>query len=122
MEYRSVCPLARSLDVFGDKWTLLILRDVAAYGKTTYKELSKMSEGIATNTLADRLDKLVKEGFLTKNKSEKNKLVFHYHITEKGLDIIPIIKAVVSFSDKYLYQESEREAYEKLMKGIKIEF
>lgn len=122
MEYRSVCPLARSLDVFGDKWTLLILRDVGAYGKTTYKELSKMSEGIATNTLADRLDKLVKEGFLTKNKSEKNKLVFHYHITEKGLDIIPIIKAVVSFSDKYLYQESEREAYEKLMKGIKIEF
>ncbi len=115
MEYRSVCPLARSLDVFGDKWTLLILRDVAAFGKTTYKELSKMTEGIATNTLADRLEKLVSEGFLTKTKSEKNKLVFHYNITEKGLDIIPIIKAVVAFSDRHLYKESERDAYMELM-------
>lgn len=118
MEYRSVCPLARGLDIFGDKWTLLILRDVAAFGKTTYKELSKMSEGIATNTLADRLEKLVNEGFLIKTKSEKNKLVFHYNITEKGLDIIPIIKSVVAFSEKHLYHDSEKEAFAQLMQQV----
>ena len=93
--YRSFCPLARGLDVFGDKWTLLILRDIAFYGKTTFGELSKMEEGIATNTLAQRLEKLVNQKLLTKTNSETNKLIYHYRITDKGRDLIPVLQNIL---------------------------
>lgn len=119
-EFRSLCPLARSLDIFGDRWTLLILRDVSMFEKTTFKELSKMEEGIATNTLSDRLERLVAEGLLTKTKSTRNKLVFHYNITEKGLDLIPILRAVVGWSSKYLYKEDEMEGFQTLMNTVKM--
>lgn len=117
--YRSICPLSRSLDSFGDKWTLLILRDVGLYGKTTFKELAQMQEGIATNTLADRLEKLTTEGLLTKTRSKRNKLVFHYNITEKGLDLIPIIKAAIDWSEKYLYNDEEKSAAAELFTFVR---
>ena len=117
--YRSICPLSRSLDTFGDKWTLLILRDVSVFGKTTFKELAQMQEGIATNTLADRLEKLTTEGLLTKTRSKRNKLVFHYNITEKGLDLIPIIKAAIDWSEKYLYKDEEKSAAAELFKFVR---
>lgn len=116
--YRSICPLSRSLDTFGDKWTLLILRDVSMFGKTTFKELAQMQEGIATNTLADRLEKLTAEGMLTKTRSKRNKLVFHYNITEKGLDLIPIIKAVFAWSEKYLYKEEEKSELAEFLNSV----
>ncbi len=118
-DYRSLCPLARSLDVFGDKWTLLILREISLFNKSTFKELAQMEEGIATNTLSDRLEKLTKEGMLTKTRSDKNKLVFHYHITDKGRDIIPIIKSIITWSEKYLYEEDEREELGELFSVIR---
>lgn len=117
--YRSMCPLSRSLDTFGDKWTLLILRDVSMFGKTTFKELAQMQEGIATNTLADRLEKLTTEGMLIKTRSKRNKLVFHYNITEKGLDLIPIIKAVINWSEKYLYNQEEKGQAAELLSLVK---
>lgn len=117
--YRSICPLSRSLDTFGDKWTLLILRDVGLYKKTTFKELAQMQEGIATNTLADRLEKLTTEGLLTKTRSKRNKLVFHYNITEKGLDLIPIIKAAIDWSEKYLYNDEEKSAAAELFTFVR---
>lgn len=117
--YRSICPLSRSLDTFGDKWTLLILRDVGLYGKTTFKELAQMQEGIATNTLADRLEKLTTEGLLTKTRSKRNKLVFHYNITEKGLDLIPIIKAAIDWSEKYLYNDEKKSAAAELFTFVR---
>lgn len=117
--YRSICPLSRSLDTFGDKWTLLILRDVGLYEKTTFKELAQMQEGIATNTLADRLEKLTTEGLLTKTRSKRNKLVFHYNITEKGMDLIPIIKAAIDWSEKYLYNDEEKSAAAELFTFVR---
>lgn len=117
--YRSICPLSRSLDTFGDKWTLLILRDVGLYEKTTFKELAQMQEGIATNTLADRLEKLTTEGLLTKTRSKRNKLVFHYNITDKGLDLIPIIKAAIDWSEKYLYNDEEKSAAAELFTFVR---
>lgn len=106
-KFRSSCPIARSLDLFGDKWTLLVLRDIATYGKSTYKDLVAMPERIATNTLAERLDKLVKEGLLTKERSDKNKLVFNYEITEKGREIIPIIDAMADWSIQHQFTKEE---------------
>ena len=117
--YRSICPLSRSLDTFGDKWTLLILRDVGLYGKTTFKELAQLQEGIATNTLADRLEKLTTEGLLTKTRSKTNKLVFHYNITDKGMDLIPIIKAAIDWSEKYLYNDEEKSAAAELFTFVR---
>ncbi len=87
-EFRSNCPLARSLDIVVDKWTLLILRDISAFGKTTFKEISQMPEKIATNTLSDRLERLTGEGLITKTQSKKNKLVYHYNITEKAAEVV----------------------------------
>lgn len=119
MKYRSICPLARSLDLFGDKWTLLILRDVIVFGKTTFKELVQMSENIATNTLSDRLEKLTVNGILTKTRSTRNKLVFHYNITEKGMELFPIVKEIFRWSGKYLYNDKEREDAAEILKFVR---
>ncbi len=119
-EFRSNCPLARSLDIVGDNWTLLILRDISAFGKTTFKELSQMTEKITTNTLSDRLERLTSEGSITKSQSKKNKLVFHYHITEKGLELVPVVKGFMEWSMKYNYLDSEMEDLQKLMATVKL--
>jgi DNA-binding HxlR family transcriptional regulator len=107
IKFRSNCPLTRALDMIGDKWTLLVLREIVAFQKTTFKEISQMSEGIATNILSDRLTKLVEEGFITKEKSKKNKLIFHYLPTAKAIDLLPSVMLVREWSEKYLYQENE---------------
>jgi len=62
------------------------------FWKTTFKEISQMPEKIATNTLSDRLERLTSEGLITKTQSKKNKLVYHYNITEKGLELVPVAK------------------------------
>lgn len=116
--FRSLCPLARSLDIFGDKWTLLILRDISIFGKSTFKELMAMPERIATNTLADRLERLTALQILTKTQSNHNKLVYHYAATEKGTELMPIIKAVLAWSDKYLYDDTERTPYLQMMEQV----
>ena len=119
-EFRSNCPLARSLDIVGDKWTLLILRDISAFGKTTFKEISQMQEKIATNTLSDRLERLTGEGLITKTQSKKNKLVYHYNITEKGLELVPVVKGFMEWSMKYKYHESEMEDLQNLISTVKL--
>lgn len=112
-KFRSESPLARSLDLFGDKWTLLIIRDIGFEGKTTYKELVSMSEKIATNTLAERLNKLVEEGILTKTRSERHKLVFNYNLTEKGKSLLPVVKTISEWGAKNLFTPKEIAETEK---------
>ena len=106
-KFRSSCPVARGLDLLGDKWTLLVLRDIATYGKSTYKDLVAMPEKIATNTLAERLEKLVNEGLLTKTRSDRNKLVFNYTITDKGREVMPIIDSLADWSIQNLFTKEE---------------
>ena len=79
-----------------------------------------MEERIATNTLSDRLERLTTEGLVTKTVSKKNKLVFHYNITEKGLELVPVVKGFMEWSIKYNYQESELEDLQKLMATVKL--
>ena len=110
-KYRSHCPLARSLDILGDKWTLLVLREIM-FGKTTYKELSKIPEGIASNILAERLDRLVSNGLLIKTRSTTHKLVFHYTPTEKAMELAPAVIAIAQWGEKNLYNEGEEPAEE----------
>ncbi len=106
-KFRSNCPLSRTLDIIGDKWTLLVLRDIVAFQKTTFKEMSRMPEGIATNILSDRLSKLLEEGFITKTQSDTNKLVSHCMPTGKAIDLIPTVMLMREWSEKYLFEKGE---------------
>ncbi|MBJ6110340.1 helix-turn-helix transcriptional regulator [Hymenobacter sp. BT523] len=95
LKQRSTCPVSTSLDVLGDRWTLLILRDMVFAGKSTYGQFLQSAEKIATNVLADRLAVLEAQGLLTKAVAADKKSKFTYRLTEKGVDTIPIIIELV---------------------------
>jgi DNA-binding HxlR family transcriptional regulator len=88
---RSNCPLSYTLDFFGDKWSLLIIRDMILSGKSTYGEFLNSDEKIATNILADRLSMLETNGFVTKQVGTDKKSKFIYNLTEKGISLVPVI-------------------------------
>lgn len=98
---RSDCPLNFGLEIFGDKWTLLIVRDLMFFEKRYYNEFLSSAEGISTNILADRLALLEQENFIEKNKDEAHKQKIIYSLTEKGIDLLPIILEIGLWSDKY---------------------
>lgn len=89
--HRSHCPINFALETFGDKWSLLIVRDMVFYNKRTYGEFLESEEHIATNILADRLALLEKEGVITKTVHPHDKRKDIYLLTDKGLDLIPIL-------------------------------
>ena len=91
IEKRSDCPISYSLDLLGDKWTILILRDIALAGKHFYKDFLDAGEGMATNVLADRLKMLEDFGLIISKKYELNKTMKYYSLTEKGKELIPAI-------------------------------
>jgi DNA-binding HxlR family transcriptional regulator len=98
---RSDCPLNFGLEIFGDKWTLLIIRDLMFFGKRYYNEFLASAEGIATNVLADRLVMLEKEKIIQKEKDSTHKQKILYHLTEKGIDLLPVILQIGLWSDKH---------------------
>jgi DNA-binding HxlR family transcriptional regulator len=113
---RSSCALSQSLDIFGDKWSLLIIRDLAYFGKETYGDLLKMEEGIATNVLADRLVVLEKEGLITKEIFVGSKSKFKYKLTQKGIDLSPTIMEMMVWGGKYCDVFPEQKALVKMTK------
>ena len=98
---RSHCPIAFALDIFGDRWTLLVLRDILFRGKTRYKEFLTSGEGVATNVLAERLRRLEKEGLVTKSGTPGEGRQFIYHPTAKALDLLPVLVEISCWSAKY---------------------
>jgi DNA-binding HxlR family transcriptional regulator len=98
---RSNCPVSCTLDFFGDKWSLLILRDMMLAGKSTYGEFAASAEKIATNILADRLCMLESAGFVTKEVGADKKSKFVYSLTEKGISLLPIILEMGLWGTKY---------------------
>jgi len=88
---RSDCPISYSLDFLGDKWSLLILRDMIFSGKSSYGEFQNSEEKIATNILADRLASLTANNFISKKESTQHKSKFVYTLTEKGISLLPIL-------------------------------
>lgn len=99
---RSFCPVSSALDFLGDKWSLLIVRDIALRGKNTFKEFLESDEKISTNILSDRLSRLEMQGIISKNNHPNNKVVKIYRLTPKGLDLLPILFEVILWSDAYL--------------------
>lgn len=98
---RSDCPLNYGIEIFGDKWTLLIIRDLMFFGKRHYNELLSSAEGIATNLLADRLAMLEKEKIIRKEKDSQHKQKIVYSLTEKGIDLLPVILTIGLWSEKH---------------------
>ena len=93
---RSPCPLACTLDLIGDKWTLLVVRDLAC-GKTQFNEMCRSPEGIATNILADRLARLVESGLAEKFAPADQPGRDAYRLTAKGKSLGPVLAAVAAW-------------------------
>lgn len=98
---RSNCPINFALEIFGDKWTLLIIRDLMFKSKIYYGDFLESEEKIATNILADRLGTLEQAGIIKKSQDQKNKTKYIYSLTEKGLDLMPVLIEIVLWSAKY---------------------
>ena len=97
---RSRCPVACTLDVLGDKWSLLVVRDVMR-GKKRYAEFLESPEGIPTNILADRLKRLVSKGVIRSRRYSAHPPRVEYVLTEKGEDLRPIMRAMVEWGVRY---------------------
>jgi DNA-binding HxlR family transcriptional regulator len=96
MKRRSPCPIACALDVIGDKWTLLVVRDLAS-GKSMFKEFCSSPERIATNILTERLNRLVKHGLVERYGSTQQPGRDAYRLTAKGNTLLPLLGAIVDW-------------------------
>ena len=94
--------IASALDLIGDKWSLVIVRDMLMFHKKTFKEFAACDENIATNLLSSRLKQLEALDVVTKNKLSTNKKENIYMLTNKGIDLAPIIMELVLWSDAYV--------------------
>lgn len=88
---RSGCPVSISLEMFGDRWSLLVIRDLMVRGFRTFKEFQESGEGIATNILADRLRKLNAAGIVSAEAERTDGRRVNYRLTEKGIDLAPVL-------------------------------
>lgn len=100
-DVRSHCAVNYGVEIFGDRWSLLIIRDIVFDGKKTYGEFLKSEEGIATNVLASRLAFLEEQGILARAPSPADGRKDFYTLTEKGVDLIPILLSIVLWSAKH---------------------
>ena len=103
VQFRSLCPVATGLDVLGDKWTLLILRDMLFLHKSTFNEFKAAPELMPSKMLSNRLKKLESLGFLSRKKGEINKKNVHYLLEEKGMETFPIMVEMALFTTEFYY-------------------
>lgn len=111
---RSTCPVNYGVEVFGDRWSLLIIRDIVFSGKKTYGEFMKSAEGIATNVLASRLAFLEQQGILSRAPNPSDRRKDFYTLTERGLDLIPILLSIIMWSAEHDTTSSVRPPKELL--------
>lgn len=97
---RSACPVSRTLDVLGDRWSLLVVRDLMR-GKRRFAEFLESPEGIPTNTLADRLKRLVRTGIVDAQRYSEHPPRVEYVLTPKGEDLRPMIRAMVDWGVRH---------------------
>ena len=98
---RSGCPVSISLELFGDRWSLLIIRDMMVRGYRTFKQFKESGEGIATNILADRLDRLRAAGIVATEPDEADGRRVIDRLTEKGIDLAPVILDLLLWASKW---------------------
>jgi DNA-binding HxlR family transcriptional regulator len=118
LTFRSRCPISLALDLIGDRWSLLIVRDLMFAGKRYYRELLRSDEGISSNILAERLARLVDAGVLSRTGDPTHKQKAIYSLTPMGIDLLPIVAQLGIWGRKYLPVTAETGAQAKqLEKG-----
>jgi DNA-binding HxlR family transcriptional regulator len=94
LDMRSPCPISNTLDIIGDKWTLLVLRDILFFKKEQYGQFMSSRENISTNILAERLKRLERAGLVSKQPYQTNPTRSRYSATPKGETMRPVISAI----------------------------
>ena len=115
-EFRCDCPFTSALDVLGDKWMLVIVKQMLIEGKETFKDFTESDEAIATNILSTKLKLLEELGVIIKTKRPDNRKSNLYLLTDKGLALTPILVELALWSDKYL-----RDIHPTIVNGDEME-
>jgi len=117
--YNQSCPIARTLDIVGDRWTLLIVRDLFL-GRTRFKQFLASSPGLPTKLLSDRLQKLEQQGVIERSVYSQHPLRAEYRLTEEGHSLAPVIQAIVDWGLEHCFQgEPEvRDAIASAVGGV----
>lgn len=113
---RSGCPIDYALDIFGDRWTLLVIRDLVFGGKRHFHEMIESPEGIASNILTARLKKLEAKGLISRHPDPVNRRQVVYELTEKGIDLIPILVEIILWGGKY---DADTAAPKKMLQRMR---
>jgi len=119
---RSDCPVSNSLDIWGDKWSLLIIRDLMFAKECTYGDFLKAPERIATNILASRLQALEENKIIEKLDHPDSKAKVLYRLTRKGIDLLPVMIEINLWAEKYFPIPEDRKAMLKEVKRDKAGF
>jgi DNA-binding HxlR family transcriptional regulator len=119
-KWRSGCPLNASVEILGDRWSLLIIRDMMLRGFRTYKEFLESYEGIATNILADRLRRLMAHGIITAQPDPADGRRLIYLLTAKGLDLAPVLTEMVLWVAAH--EDTENQALIRQIQSDKQQF
>ena len=119
---RSDCPVSSSLDIWGDKWSLLIIRDLMDANECTYGDFLKAPEGIATNILASRLQALEENEIIEKLDHPESKAKVLYRLTRKGIDLLPVMIEINLWAEKYFPIPADRKAMLREVKKDKTAF
>jgi DNA-binding HxlR family transcriptional regulator len=122
MKKRSDCPVSSSLDIWGDKWSLLIIRDLMFAKECTYGDFLKAPERIATNILASRLQALEENKIIEKLDHPESKAKVLYRLTKKGIDLLPIMIEINLWAEKYFPIPADRKAMLKEVKKDRTAF
>ncbi len=102
-DHRSECVINLTVEIFGDQWSLLVIRDIIFMNRRHFRELlTKSVEGIASNILADRLQRLVQQGIIVKSQDASHKQKAIYSLTERGIELLPLLMEMVAWGHKCL--------------------
>lgn len=116
-QHRSGCPVSSSLEVFGDRWSLLIVRDLMVRGFRRFKEFQQAGEGIASNVLANRLRRLQAAGIVSAETDSEDARAVNYRLTEKGIDLAPALLELLIWGSRHEHCEAPCAVIESMAKN-----
>jgi DNA-binding HxlR family transcriptional regulator len=117
LQPRSGCPVSVSLEIFGDRWSLLVIRDMMVRGYGTFKEFQNSGEGIATNILSDRLERLERAGIIQAEVDAEDARRVNYRLTEKGIGLAPVMLELLIWGARHEKTGAPCEAIEYLARN-----
>lgn len=116
-DHRSTCPISTALEIAGDRWTLLVIRDLMFAGKRHFREFLQSEEAISSNVLADRLNSLVESGLVTRRDDPAHAQKAIYSLTEKGLGLLPVLIAMSAWTQQHYPRTRRPEALDLVGRG-----